>query len=80
MALSIDPKFAKWFNSRKIAQRTGTGIPTRNANPTREAGPKNNIKPKAQPKTEKTSVPKLARKENVARPKGKSRSHPTKKG
>lgn len=41
MSLSIDPKFQKWFDSRKVAQHLATGIPTRNANPTRKAGPKN---------------------------------------
>ena len=79
--LSIDPKFAKWAKARKVAQKAESGVPTRNANPTLKAGPKNNIKPKTQPATSKTSVPKAATKENVARPRGKSRSYPTvKKG
>lgn len=38
MSLSVDPKFKKWFESRKVAQKLNIEIPTRNADPTRPAG------------------------------------------
>ena len=72
MALSVDPKFKKWFESRKLAQKLNVGIPTRNANPTPKAGPKNSTTPKSNgaPRTTK----KLATKSAVGRPKGKTRA------
>lgn len=38
MSLSVDPKFKKWFEKRKVAQKLKIEIPTRNTNPTNVAG------------------------------------------
>lgn len=74
----VDPKFQAWFKSRKVAQKLKLDIPTRNANPTRQAGPKNSNGKQSTGSPTKNKP--LAKSANVARPKGKSRSHPTKKG
>jgi len=71
----IDPKFQAWFDARKIAQRTGGGIPTQNVNPTLKAGPKNSNGKSNNVNTVKTGAKKPKSSKSVSRPKGKYRAN-----
>jgi len=71
----IDPKFQEWINKRKVSQRTGVGIPTRNANPTPKAGSKNSNGTQSRKNINKAGVPKLKSTKSVSRPAGKYRAN-----